>query len=85
MEFGGGLRRGWLRRGGRVGERVGHGTIVDDLRRALAPGHLGPAQKATNGQTLPSVRCHDFGYLVSGNGCCDDAEDSLLEVLGGDS
>jgi hypothetical protein len=23
------------------------------------------------------VRCSDFGYLASGNGCCDDAEDFL--------
>ncbi len=29
-----------------------------------------------------SERCRDFGYLVTYDGCCDDAEDFLLEVLG---
>src|ERR1700694_2619192 len=37
------------------------------------------------GQRLTSARCSDFGYLASCDGCCDDAEDFLLEVLGGES
>jgi hypothetical protein len=32
-----------------------------------------------------TVRCSDFGYLASSDGCCDDAEDFLMEVLGGES
>ena len=32
-----------------------------------------------------SLRCRDFGYLATCDGCCDDAEDFLLEVLGGES
>jgi hypothetical protein len=40
----------------------------------MAPGY-------TTEQRLPSVRCHDFGYLASGDGCCDDAEDSFRRYL----
>src|ERR1700733_9179280 len=39
----------------------------------------------TTGQVFPSVQCRDFGYLAWCDGCCDDAEDFLLEVLGGES
>jgi hypothetical protein len=34
------------------------------------------------GQRLTSAESCDFGYLVTGDGCCDDAEDFLMEVLG---
>jgi hypothetical protein len=44
-----------------------------------------PIRQCATGQTLPSVQCHDFGYLVWGDGCCDDTEDFLMEVLGGES
>src|SRR5208283_4245707 len=37
------------------------------------------------GQCFTCVRSSDFGYLVWCDGCCDDAEDFLLEVLGGES
>ena len=37
------------------------------------------------GQRLTSAWFSDFGYLALGNGCCDDAEDFLLEVLGGET
>jgi hypothetical protein len=32
-----------------------------------------------------SEQCSDFGYLASYDGCCDDAEDFLLEVLSGET
>jgi hypothetical protein len=41
--------------------------------------------ECATGQTLPSVRCRDFGYLAWCDGCCDDTEDFLMEVLGGES
>ncbi len=33
--------------------------------------------KAATVQGFTVVECSDFGYLASGNGCCDDAEDFL--------
>src|ERR1035438_6219737 len=44
-----------------------------------------PAASTKRDNTSPSVRCSDFGYLASSDACCDDAEDFLMEVLGGES
>ncbi len=45
----------------------------------------GCADVRATGQELTSARFSDFGYLAWCDGCCDDAEDFLLEVLGGES
>ena len=37
------------------------------------------------GQSLTSAQYSDFGYLVTCDRGCDDAEDSFWEVLGGES
>jgi hypothetical protein len=47
--------------------------------------YVGPDKRYARGKSLTSGRSSDFGYLASCDGYCDDAEDFLLEVLGGES